>query len=366
MKKVACFLVTFGVMLGVLALANRTANTPTEPLSPNASPHVVPPTPLPRPTNGTFEQAKAAITQEEVRQQLYYLTSKELEGRMSGMTGNRTAANYLIGWMQKNGVSPTKTGSYFQKFPVNRVNEFKEKSSGESSNVIGVIPGNDPQLKDEYLVIGAHFDHIGYGPSMSTSPNRREIHPGADDNATGTCVVMACVHGFGMLRGQNKRTIVFMHFSGEEMGLIGAKYYCNNPIYPLNKTLVMVNQDMVGRLKSQTTLTASGANANPAIAQVVSGIKGYKFNMRPSGGTGGGSDHAAFAAKGVPVIMFHTGQHPQYHTPDDTAELCDLPGLHQICQAVFEMCWKIDKIPSRAVQVYYENIIWDVDHKGEP
>jgi len=355
MKRLGLFVATFGIMLGVLIFANRKSEQPGPIQKP---PSIQQPGPGPvQPL--TFEQAKASITQDDIRKHLYYLCSKELEGRMSGMEGNRTAAKYLIQWMQAHGIEPGAGGTYLQHFPVSRVNEFREKSTGQSANVIGILPGNDPVLKNEYIVIGAHMDHIGYGPSMSMSPTRREVHPGADDNASGTCVVMACVRAFGSLKGQNKRTIVFMHFSGEEMGLIGAKHYCDNPIYPLKQTFVMVNQDMVGRLRGQTTLTAAGANANPAIAQVVNGINGYPFKLRPTGGTGGGSDHAAFAAKGVPVIMFHTGQHAQYHTPDDTADLIDLQGLHQISQAVFELCWKIDKIPSRAVQVHYGHISFD-------
>lgn len=358
MKRAFAFIMTFAIMLTVLAFVGQKNLAPPPPApNPPAIKEL-------QPKTATFEEAKNAITEEDVRTQLSYLTSSELEGRMSGMKGNRTAADYLVKWMKTNGVGPGAEGSYLQSFRVNKTNESKEQSTGETANIIGMLPGSDPALVNEYIIVGAHFDHIGYGPSMSQAPNRREIHPGADDNATGTCVVMACIKGFGMLKKQNKRTIVFVHFSGEEMGLVGARYYCSHPIYPLKSTLVMINQDMVGRLRNQTMLAASGASANPAISQVVQQIKGYKFQMRPTGGTGGGSDHAAFADKGVPVIMFHTGQHAQYHTPDDRVDLCDLPGLHQICQAVFEMAWRIDKIPSRAVQVYYENISFDTDHKG--
>lgn len=359
MKKLGVFVFSFVLMLAVLAISNRQAPVAPEPVEPI-------PQPQPKPKVWTFQEAKASVTVEDVKKQLDYLCSKELEGRMSGMEGNRKAASYLSDWMKEHGVSPGLGSSYLQPFSVPRMNEFKEKSTGQSANVVGILPGNDPSLKDEHIVIGAHFDHIGFGPSMSSSPSRREVHPGADDNATGTCVVMSCVRGFGKLKGQNKRTIVFVHFSGEEMGLYGAKYYVANPILPLNRALVMVNQDMVGRLRGKTVLTASGAAANPAVSRIVSGISGYPFRMNPTSGTGGGSDHAAFAARGVPVIMFHTGQHAQYHTPDDRVDLIDVTGLHQICQAVFEMCWKLDNEPSPARQVQYNNISWDVDHKGDP
>lgn len=365
MKKILAFGVTFGVMLVVLVVSNK--KPPAQPVQPPAVvvPPVGPVVPQPNPT--TFEQAKAAITEAEVKQQMVYLCSPELEGRMSGMRGNEYAQKYLSGWMQQCGVGPGANGSYYQPFAVPAMNEAKERSTGKTNNVIGVLPGTDPALKDEYVVIGAHFDHIGYGPKMSSAPNRREVHPGADDNATGTVVVMSAAKGFGALKGQNRRTIVFIHFSGEEMGLVGAKHYCSNPVYPLGKTVVMINQDMVGRLNGKTTLTASGAGKVPAIAQVATGLKGYPFTLRPTNDTGGGSDHAAFAQKGVPVICFHTGQHNQYHTPDDTVDRIDFPGLHKICQAVFELAWRIDQLPGQPVRVFYEDIkehpAW-MDHGG--
>lgn len=364
MKKLIAFTVTFAVMLGILAVSGRKSQPPA-PLDPQQPPVVKPP-PGPKPA-ATFDQAKASISESEVRQQMTYLCSPALEGRMSGMRGNEDAQKYLSDWMRQCGVQPGVSGSYLQPFTVPQMNEFKERSTGRTCNVIGVVPGTDPALKNEYIVIGAHFDHIGYGPKMSSAPNRREVHPGADDNATGTVVVMSCAKGFGLLRGQNKRTIVFIHFSGEEMGLVGAKYYCSNPVYPLARTFVMVNQDMVGRLNGKTSLTASGASKVLAISTAVTGIRGYPFTMRPTADTGGGSDHAAFAQRGVPVICFHTGQHAQYHTPDDTVERIDMPGLHQICQAVFELAYRIDQLPGQPTKVVYENIqehpAW-MDHGG--
>lgn len=368
MKKLIAFTVTFAVVLGILAVSAKKPQQPGQP-DPGQPPVVAPPQPVPpgpKPA-ATFEQAKASITETEVRQQMTYLCSPALEGRMSGMRGNEDAQKYLSDWMRQCSVQPGVNGTYLQQFAVQQMNDHKERSTGRTCNVIGVVPGTDPSLKNECVVIGAHFDHIGYGPKMSSAPNRREVHPGADDNATGTVVVMSCAKGFGLLRGQNRRTIVFIHFSGEEMGLIGAKYYCSNPVYPLARTFVMINQDMVGRLNGKTSLTASGASKVPAIAQTVSGIRGYPFTLKPTGDTGGGSDHAAFAQKGVPVICFHTGQHAQYHTPEDTVDRIDMPGLHQICQAVFELAYRIDQLPGQPTWVFYENVqehpTW-MDHGG--
>lgn len=292
--------------------------------------------------NWTVDQAKAIITDTEGKQILNYLCSDELEGRMSGQPGNDKAAKWIADYFKQCGVEPGNNGSYFQSFTVDKVNDHKKNSTGVTNNIIGVLPGNDPVLKNEYIIIGAHMDHIGYGPSYSQSPNRREIHPGADDNATGTSLVMQCAKALAKLKGKIKRTIVFICFSGEEMGLIGANYYCQHPVYPLDKTVIMINQDMIGRYNNQGRLTCSGAGKCPLAVRAIDKIKkDYPFQVSITSDSGGGSDHAAFIRRRVNVCMFHTGQHNQYHTPDDTPDRIDFQGLTLISKFVFQLAYEI-------------------------
>ncbi len=236
----------------------------------------------------------------------------------------------------------TVNGSYFQTFSVQKINDHKGTSTGRTANIIGVLRGTDPVLKDEVVIVGAHFDHLGYGPSYSMTPNRRTIHPGADDNASGTSLVMQAAKAASYIKGKNKRTIVFICFSGEEMGLIGSNYYCQNPVFPLNKTIIMINQDMIGRFNNRGKITCNGAARSALASAVIRRIKGrYPFHVTMNSDAGGGSDHVAFARRGVPVCVFHTGQHPQYHTPEDTTDRIDFTGLTIISRFVFHMMWEI-------------------------
>lgn len=152
-----------------------------------------------------------------------------------------------------------QSASAFAKADVNAAADLKVnlvKKTVETNNVIGILEGTDPTLKNEAIVIGAHLDHLGRGGQGSLSPNTSDIHHGADDNASGTAAVIELARQFAKER-KNKRTIIFMAFSGEEEGLLGSKYYVNNPLWPLDKTVAMINLDMVGRL-NQSKLTIGG------------------------------------------------------------------------------------------------------------
>lgn len=360
MRKVGIFLVTFLIMIGVLVVASRSkiekVVNPPVPVNP------IPPTPKPPDVQPAFtiQEALATIDKEELKKTLYWLCSEELEGRMSGKKGNDTAKDFLVKYYQSLGLDTT-----IQTFAIQNLNNHKEQGTGKTSNVIATMPGNDPKLATEVVVIGAHFDHIGYGPSMSRAPNRREIHPGADDNASGTTALLGAAKALSKLKGKNKRRIVFISFSAEEMGLIGAKYYVNNPTYP--GTVFMLNMDMVGRLKGKTTIDAGGAGSSPEIKGVLGKITGYPFKPNIISGSGGGSDHAPFYQKGIPVTFLHTGMHGDYHTPDDTAAKIDYDGLHWVSKYAAHIVWEVDQLPTRPTfsgRAEEETEFFDHDHKG--
>lgn len=303
-------------------------------------------TPLPKDKTPDFtlEQSVAAIVEADLKRDLYYLASNELEGRMSGKKGNKLAADYIEQQYRSFGLETMR-----HKFPIARWNPGPKNETGDdfTENIYAWIDGTDPTLKNEIVVVGAHMDHIGYGPRASQAPGRMEIHPGADDNASGTVALMAIARAFSHHKSKCKRTVVFMSFSGEEMGLIGSRYYCDNPVFPkgapsMKSHVAMINMDMIGYLKrGQFLASFSENNSSPDLDQIIGGLNAkYSFAKSISGRGAGGSDHAPFYNKRVPVVCLHTGMHKAYHTPDDTAERINYKGLEQIARYAFELSWQ--------------------------
>ncbi|HEX5705306.1 MAG TPA: M20/M25/M40 family metallo-hydrolase [Pyrinomonadaceae bacterium] len=254
-----------------------------------------------------------------------------------------------------------------------------------SHNVIGILPGSDPKLKDEAIVIGAHYDHLGRGGQGSLAQSEGEIHHGADDNASGTSGLLELARVLSTQKPKPRRTIVFIAFSGEEEGLIGSNYYVNHPVVPLQNTVAMINLDMVGRLSNQRLViggvgTAAewrsmidmhnlvqsatvslnappispgkvasnqpfivGANGRPVITLDPS--KRFSLTLNEDGF--GPSDHSSFYAKQIPVLFFWTGTHTDYHKPSDTAEKINYDGLALITSFVANIVRDIDKSDQR-------------------
>ena len=204
------------------------------------------------------------------------------------------------------------------------------RERGNTANVVGILPGTDPRLKDEAIVVGAHYDHLGHGGEGSLAPDHvGTIHPGADDNASGTTAVMALARVFAAAGGL-PRTAVFVTFAGEEMGLLGSSHYVRRPAFPLEKTVLMVNLDMVGRMRSGKLYLAgvdSGTGLRALVAEAARGL-GLALDLR--GDPYSPSDHTAFYTAGRPVLFLFTGAHSDYHRPTDTWEKINAPGLETV------------------------------------
>jgi len=254
-----------------------------------------------------------------------------------------------------------------------------------SFNVVGILPGSDPKLKGEAIVIGAHYDHLGRGGAGSLAPREGEIHHGADDNASGTAGLIELARMLSTQNPKPHRTIVFIAFSGEEEGLIGSNYYVNHAVAPLANTVAMINMDMIGRLKEKkliiggvgtaqewrsmldahnlvqsATVTLNptrtdprslmtnrplvvGANGQPVVT--VDPAKQFALTLNEDGY--GPSDHSAFYAKQVPVLFFWTGTHDDYHKPSDTADKINYEGEAQIIGFAANLIRDIDKSDKR-------------------
>lgn len=334
MKKLGILLICFLVILATLYVTSKFDIKDNNLLeTPN---NQIPVPPIPKLPDLTIQEALAKIDKQELKTHLYKLASPEWEGRMSGHTGNELAKDYLIKYYSSLGYDVST-----QSFNVQKLNTFKEPGLGKTSNVIAMLPGNDSTLMNETIVVGAHFDHIGYGPSMSNSPQRREVHPGADDNASGTVALMGAAKALSLMKGKNKRRLVFVSFSAEEMGLIGAKVYADNPKY--SNMVFMLNMDMVGRYNNRGIIYALGAGSSPEIRRIITGLQGYPFRPSITEGAGGGSDQVPFYNKGIPICFLHTGTHRDYHTPDDTADKIDYDGLTWVSKYAANIVWEVSQ-----------------------
>lgn len=259
------------------------------------------------------------------------------------------------------------------------------KKQADAYNVIGILEGTDPVLKNEAIVIGAHYDHLGRGGTGSLAANSADIHHGADDNASGTSAVIELARLFAKIKN-NKRTIIFMAFGGEEEGLLGSKFYVENPVWPLDETVAMINMDMVGRLTGDGAskflgdpldprrngwgkLNVGGVGTATEWENRIKNLNRYEFNEKQTnfrdGGIGiamsetfpfelalnqdgfGPSDHSSFYGKQIPVLFFFTGTHTDYHKPSDTAEKINYSGLTRIVGYVAAIARSVDESPTR-------------------
>jgi hypothetical protein len=212
-----------------------------------------------------------------------------------------------------------------------------ERRVGEGFNVIGRLEGADPTLRHEAVVVGAHYDHLGRGEFGSLAPTRRgEVHNGADDNASGTAGLLELARAFAA-QPRSRRSLVFAAFAGEETGLFGSRAYVEAPPVPLADTVAMLNLDMVGRLR-EGQLVVFGTDSSPAFPPLLRrALRGLPLEASFRGDGFAPSDQTSFYARGVPVLMFFTGAHPQYHTPDDDAELVNAEGEAVLLRAAYRV-----------------------------
>jgi hypothetical protein len=231
-----------------------------------------------------------------------------------------------------------------------RVKVQIDRRMGSVANVVGILRGSDPVLAREAVVVGAHYDHLGRGEFGSLAPDRRgEVHPGADDNASGAAGLLALARTFAGTRPAPPRTLVLVAFTGEEAGLVGSSEYVRNPAWPLADTIAMVNLDMIGRLREQR-LTVFGADTSPAFESLVNrAAAGLALTPQFEDGAFGPSDQTSFYRKSIPVLFFFTGTHPQYHTPDDQAVLLNASGEAQVLRLVYRTVAALLAVPERPV-----------------
>ena len=223
-------------------------------------------------------------------------------------------------------------------------NVVVRRVQSEVKNVLAVLPGSGA-LKDEYLVIGAHYDHLGHGGPGSLTPSSDDIHNGADDNASGTSAMLELAEVFSR-RGSFGRSILFCAFTGEESGLIGSQYLVSHPPVPLDKIAYMINLDMVGRVRGGV-IYVGGMGTAPSLEKIVNEADEASPLQVKSFGKGGfgPSDHLSFALKRVPVLFFYSGQHADYHRPTDDADKVNYKGIGEVVGLVTGVAQKLLVLP---------------------
>lgn len=322
----------------------------------------------------TVQVARSDATEVKLRKHIEYLASDKLEGRLTGTPGAMLAADYIADQFKKIGLRPgmapaSGNPGFHQAFPGKGDTPDKRVIG---YNVVGILDGSDPRLRKEAFLIGAHYDHLGHGGDGSLAPNSYDTHHGADDNASGTAAIIEMARAFAKDK-KNKRTLIFIAFSGEEEGLFGSKYYANNPVFPIENTVSMINLDMVGRLHDdKLTIGGTGTasewkdllNTKNKRSVFDAGLTKTKqngttqfiiaptatseiFNLQLNEDGFGPSDHSSFYTKKIPVLFFFTGTHLDYHKPSDTADKINYEGEARVISYITAIVTAIDQNPMR-------------------
>jgi Peptidase family M28 len=302
-----------------------------------------------------FLSAYKEIKASDLKKNLYVIASDEMEGRDTGSPGQKRAGEYMVNYYKNLGISyPKALGSYYQKVP----SDFMKKRGGDSlpdsENILAFIEGSEKP--EEIVVISGHYDHVGTKNGV--------VYNGADDDGSGTVAVMEIAKAFQSAKKAGKgpkRSILFLHVTGEEHGLFGSDYYTSNPVFPLANTVVDLNIDMIGRddpenrgkqyvyvigsemLSSQLKVITEAANKRTNNLEL-----NYKYDD-PSDPQRlyYRSDHYNFAKNNIPVAFFFDGIHEDYHKPTDDVEKIDYDLLAKRTQLVFTTAWELANRPER-------------------
>ncbi|WP_370390284.1 M28 family peptidase [uncultured Winogradskyella sp.] len=290
------------------------------------------------------------VAENNIKADVEYLADDKLEGRQTGTEGEALAADYLVKRFKEIGLTEKGTEGYLQPFsfkpktdPHKEV-EFSKNSDSTitGNNVIGFIDNNAATT----IVIGAHYDHLGYGGEGSLYRGEdKAIHNGADDNASGVAVMLNLASRLKLKNDKaevkDSNNYLFMAFSGEEMGLLGSNYFSKNPTIDAESINYMINMDMVGRLKADSTLAVYGTGTSPIFKQTLK-AHNDKFKLIENESGVGPSDHTSFYLIDVPVLHFFTGQHEDYHKPGDDSEKLNYEGMNLISDYIFEIISDLD------------------------
>jgi hypothetical protein len=288
-------------------------------------------------TNNLFATAIASITEDELYRHVEVLADDVYEGRAAGSRGGRAAAKYVLEQLKSYGATPgSDNGDYVQPF------------NNDCRNILVLQPGDDPTLEKELIVVGAHYDHVGYGKRDNSYGPFGKIHNGADDNASGASVLLEIVQAFTISRATTRRTILFAFWDAEENGLVGSRHWIAHPTVPIERVKLNVTMDMVGRLRDERLLVL-GTRSGYGLRRLFSGPVEQPLWLDFSWELTANSDHWPFLERGIPIAVIHTGVHPDYHRPTDDVEKINRAGMRDVGRYLLAALIKVaneDRLPT--------------------
>ncbi|HWR94428.1 MAG TPA: M28 family metallopeptidase [Flavobacterium sp.] len=311
---------------------------------------------LPKDTTDSITKYINSIKEEDLKTNLYVIASDEMEGRETGSKGQKKAGEYLIEQYKKHKIPyPTGAKSYYQKVPAAYLNAKRNENLLDSENIWAFIEGTEKP--NEIVVISAHYDHVGM--------QNEEVFNGADDDGSGTVAILEIAKAFKLAKKNGhgpKRSILILHFTGEEHGLHGSRYYSENPLFPLSNTVANVNIDMIGRrdqfhansnnyiyligsdyLSSDLHKICEASNSKYTQLDI-----DYKYNDKNSPERFYyRSDHYNFAKNGIPSVFLFNGTHADYHKATDDVDKIEFDALKKRTQLAFAIAWNIANAPNK-------------------
>jgi hypothetical protein len=279
-----------------------------------------------RDRGAALESALASITAGELREHAGVLADDTLEGRAAGSRGGRAAARYLESRLRETGAQPAGDGGgYVQRF------------NPGYQNLLAQLPGVDPKLQHEYVIVGAHYDHVGYGSRRNSNGPIGYIHNGADDNASGVATLLELIDALTRTGWQPRRSIMFAFWDGEEINLLGSRHWVRQPTAPLKNVRLAINVDMVGRM-TRGRLEVAGTRTAAGLRQLFSSTRlpqemwvDFSWEYEEN------SDHWPFYEASVPSLLIHTGVHDDYHRPSDDVEKLNIAGMRETTAYMLEV-----------------------------
>ncbi len=268
--------------------------------------------------------AVESIRVEDLKTHISTLASDALQGREAGRTGGHAASAYLMQQLRRHAVAPAAADQ-----------QFAQEFAGGMRNILASVPGHDAQLRDEVVIVCAHFDHVGFGTPRNSRGPIGYVHNGADDNASGVASLLEIVEAVRKLPRPPRRTLLFAFWDGEEKGLLGSKHWITSPTRPLSQIKLVINADMIGRLRPEgveVTGTRAARGLRHFVADANSATFAPRLRLDFTWDMRADSDHHPFFAAGIPALMLHTGKHDDYHRPSDDADKLNYEGTQQLAR----------------------------------
>jgi hypothetical protein len=269
-------------------------------------------------TSSMLAAAMESITADELYEHVEVLADDVYEGRAAGSRGGRAAAQYIVQQLRESPLEPAgDNGRFTQRF------------NGGWQNILAVHRGDDPELTSELIVVGAHFDHVGYGNRNNSYGPTGRIHNGADDNASGVAVVLEAIEAMSASALSTRRSILFAFWDGEENGLVGSRHWLAQPSLPEHRVKLAFTADMVGRMRDRR-LYIFGSRTGFGMRRLLSGPMDNALSLDFTWELNSNSDHWSFLEKRIPTVMVHTGLHRDYHRPSDDVEKVNREGMREV------------------------------------